>query len=302
MKRNLITGIAFLFVVLALPACGGDDSETYQGTVVVTSSIATTSQSTVSLSGYVDFVDNGTLSQISVSWSNGATAAGGDASVNIVCLIGCSINWNASAIPLAVGDNVITISAAGNGGHVFTPAVVTVTRLPILGISGKVTDTNNAGLTGIPLALGTQFASTNATGDYSFTVTGSNTYTIAPAWPSTSCYSFSPSSLTVTLAWSDVPGQNFTASFLSNCYTISGRITDYYTSSGVELAVSLVADANHYVRTRSDANGNYYFHYVPNGTYTIWPLVYSPESTSPKNLPVTVSGADLSGQNFVYYH
>lgn len=301
MKRNLSTGIVFLFVVLAVSACGGDDSETYRGAVVVTSSVAQTSQAAVSLSGYVDFVDNGTLSQISVSWSNAATGGGGDASVNIFCLIGCSISWNASDIPLAVGDNVITISAAGNGGHVFTPAVITVTRLPILILSGKVTDPNGAGLNGIPLVLGTQFASTNASGDYSFTVTGNNTYTIAPAWPSTSCYSFIPSSVTVALAWSDVSGQNFTASSPSACYTISGRIVDYYTFSGVELTVTLSSSGN-YVRTRSDVYGNYSFQHVPNGTYTIWPSVLFSESTSPEYIPVTVNGADVSGQNFVYYH
>ncbi len=131
MNRNFTLGIAFLLGVLLISACG-EDSPTYQGEVFIsdptTEPIYTTAYSSVSLAGGVNYTDNGTLSQISVTWSNAANGSSGDAPVSVICLIGCWINWQTSVIPLAIGDNMITVSAQGNGGHTFTPATITVTR------------------------------------------------------------------------------------------------------------------------------------------------------------------------------
>ncbi len=305
MKRNFSIGFAFLLGVLLFSACG-DDSPTYYGEVFISEptkeSNYTTSYDSVTLAGGVDFTDNGTLTQLSVTWSNTATGGSGDAQISVFCFIACWIDWQTSAIPLAIGDNIITVSASGNGGHSFTPATITVTRLPILSISGRVADPNGTGLAGIPLSVDTQFAHTNSSGDFSFTVIGNGTYAITPAWPSESCFNFSPSSLTVTLAGSDVSGQNFTASPQSPCYKISGRITQggYSVSYGVETTVSLSA-GSYYLKTKTNTDGYYSFFYIPNGIYTIRPISYYPHSFSPSSITATVSGANLQGQNFLYY-
>jgi hypothetical protein len=102
----------------------------------------------------------------------------------------------------------------------------------------------------------------------------------------------------VTLNGSNVSGQDFTASTQSACYTISGRITN--SGFGFETTVTLSA-AGKYLRTRSDENGYYYFYHIPNGTYTISPGSSS-GSFSPSSITATVNGANLSGQNFVYYY
>jgi hypothetical protein len=309
MKLNVCIGIACLLAGVWLSGCNiGDidsgDRETMYGSVVISDPSAgyTTSSDRVTLSGVVNYTDNGTLSQISVNWSNAATGASGDAQVQVVCIVGCSISWQTSSIPLAEGDNVITVSAAGDAGYVFYPATITVTRIPIVTISGRVFDLNGIGLAGIPLSLGTQFTATNATGDYSFTVVGNGSYTVSPAWPSTSCFSFSPPSLTTNLTGSSVSGQDFTASAPSPCYKISGRITlgGYSESYGVEATISLIAGSL-YVKTTSDANGFYSFSHVPNGTYTIRPSAYYPHTFSPESITAIVNGDDLFAQNFNYY-
>lgn len=131
-KSNFIIGIAFLSGVLLLSACG-DDSRTLTGAVFISeptkeSSYATYSGS-VTLADGVNYTDNGSLGQISINWSNAATGGSGNGQSQVLCLIACWIEWQTLAIPLAMGDNMITVSASAHG-YSFTPATITVTRLP----------------------------------------------------------------------------------------------------------------------------------------------------------------------------
>jgi hypothetical protein len=77
-------------------------------------------------------------------------------------------------------------------------------------------------------------------------------------------------------------------------YTISGQIQSG--GSGLEgITINFTGDAS---ATRiTDANGNYHFTWIPDGSYTITPssIYYT---FAPTERPVTVSGSDMTGQNF----
>ena len=158
MKWSFSVGIAFLLGVCLLSACSSNkDEQPLYGSVVITQPTTapnyTIYSNSVTLGGGVDYLDNGTLSQISISWSNAATGNSGNATVSVFCLIGCSISWATPAIPLVVGDNIITISALGNPGHVFSPSTITVIRLPIFEVSGYVADPYGAAFPDVRLDL-----------------------------------------------------------------------------------------------------------------------------------------------------
>ena len=76
----------------------------------------------------------------------------------------------------------------------------------------------------------------------------------------------------------------------TNTYTISGTISG---TPGVSVALSGASSAT----TTTDSSGNYQFTGLANGSYTITPTLAG-ETFSPTNLSVTISGANLSAENF----
>ncbi|MBI4689286.1 MAG: DUF1566 domain-containing protein [Nitrospirae bacterium] len=79
-------------------------------------------------------------------------------------------------------------------------------------ISGKVTTTIGAGLSGVTITLtgtGSTTTTTDSNGNYTFSGAQNGSYTIIP---SLSGYTFSPPSISVTVNNADVPNQNFVGS------------------------------------------------------------------------------------------
>ncbi|MBI5117914.1 thrombospondin type 3 repeat-containing protein [Candidatus Poribacteria bacterium] len=77
-------------------------------------------------------------------------------------------------------------------------------------------------------------------------------------------------------------------------YSVSGQILE----DGVGLSDVVVTLTGAYTdTTATDANGNYLFTWVPDGGYTITPSLEYHEF-SPPDRPVTVSGSDVTGQDF----
>lgn len=121
-------------------------------------------------------------------------------------------NGGAQRLEGTIGQSVVGTSTGGNytldGGFVTGPVAATFT------ISGQVTlDVNNAPLYGVTLTLtkpdnSTATATTDASGDYSFTGLAAGSYTVAP---SKTNYSFSPPSQNVSLSTTDQAGVNFSA-------------------------------------------------------------------------------------------
>lgn len=133
-------------------------------------------------------------------------------------------------------------------------------------ISGRITS-SGAGLGGVAVALsGSQNSSTttDAAGNYSFTVTAEGSYTITP---SKTNYTFSPTSA----SFSNI-GANQIANFSATLkvYRIGGRVT---TSGGAALSgVTVKLSGSQTATATTDATGNYSFANLPaGGSYTVTP-------------------------------
>jgi hypothetical protein len=134
-------------------------------------------------------------------------------------------------------------------------------------------------------------ATTTANSSGNFTVTGlaNGTYTITP---SRAGFSFTPSSLQVTINGANVTtGLNFTATAVS--LGISGTITPTAGGSGATVTLSGAASAT----TTTDGAGNYTFTGLQNGSYTVTPS-HTGYTFTPGTHAVTVSGASVTGINF----
>jgi inhibitor of cysteine peptidase len=94
-------------------------------------------------------------------------------------------------------------------------------------ISGKVT-LSGSGLSGVTMTLpgsGSGTATTDSSGNYTFSGLSNGTYTITP---SKSGYTFTPASLSVTISGANKTGQNFTATqSTSGCSQWSDVIEKY---------------------------------------------------------------------------
>jgi hypothetical protein len=208
---------------------------------------------------------------------------------------------NYSFSGLADGSYAVTPSLAG---YSFTPASLAVAvsgasvtgrnftsaALPTHSVSGAV---SGAVLSGVTITLGgaaSRTTTTDASGNYVFTGLLDGAYTVAP---SLTGYAFNPVSRQVTVSGASVTGMDFAASTSTGpTYAISGAV------SGVVMAgVTVTLGGTAAGSASTDASGNYSFSGLANGAYTVTPslshYVFTPASRS-----VTVSGANVTGQNF----
>jgi hypothetical protein len=156
-----------------------------------------------------------------------------------------------------------------------------------------VTGPGGAALSGVSVALGgsqTGTTSTDAAGNYSFNVTALGDYTVTPSKPH---YSFAPAGASLA----DIAG-NATADFAGShvSYTISGRIAGE--DGGALGGTSVTLSGSQSATTTADANGNYSFSVVAEGTYTVTPsranYSFSPASRTLSNI-VANQSADFTG-------
>jgi hypothetical protein len=166
-------------------------------------------------------------------------------------------------------------------------------------------------------AAGTAGSSTvtDANGDYSFSGLEDGDYTITPSMAG---YTFSPPSLAPTVNDEDVTGEDFTATSTTT-YSISGTVSGSGGGGLAGVTVTLGSASSHGKSTGhegpakagksssaagtagsstvTDANGDYSFSGLTNGTYTITPSMASC-TFSPASLSATVNGADVTGEDF----
>ena len=180
-----------------------------------------------------------------------------------------------------------TVSDTNVTGQNFT-GTVTATY----SISGTVTSGGGHGtpIPGVTMTLsgaGTGTTTTDTNGNYTFTGLANGTYTVTP---SKTGYTFTPASKNVTINGANVTGQNFTGT----AYSISGTVTSGGSPfSGVTMTLSGTASGT----TTTDSSGNYTFTGLANGTYTVTPSKTGYTFT-PASRNVTISGANVIGQNF----
>jgi parallel beta-helix repeat protein len=160
-------------------------------------------------------------------------------------------------------------------------------------ISGTITPAANGSGASVTLS-GASSATTMAdgSGNYSFTSLASGQYSITA---SKNAVSFKPPTLQVTLAGANITGANFTGSN-SNTFSISGTISPATNGSGVTVTLSGATNAV----TTANGSGNYSFTSLPSGSYTIT-ASKNGLSFTPPSLQATVSGSNVTGQNFTVY-
>jgi cytoskeletal protein RodZ len=268
----------------------------------------------------VDFIAT-PVQAATYSISGQVTSNGSGLSGATVALSGAS---SATAITDANGNYVFT--GLDNGSYTVTPSKTGFTFNPAsspqtvagaditaanfsatpvqavtYSISGQVTS-NGTGLSAVVVALsGASSATTitDASGNYAFTGLYNGSYTVTP---SRAGFTFNPASSQPTVSGANTPGVNFIATPVpAGTYSISGQVTfNGFGLSGVGLALSGADSATAY----TDANGNYVFTGLENGSYTITPgtagwTFNSGWTFDPASSPQTVSGADIPGVDFI---
>jgi hypothetical protein len=189
--------------------------------------------------------------------------------------------------------NVSAYDAAGNdsGKSVSVSATTIVATTPTYSISGTVNGAVAAGVTITLTGTGSKSMTTDSGGNYTFTGAANGNYTLTA---SKTGYSFTPTSINVTVNNVNVTGKNFTATAnIVPTYNISGAI-----NGAVKAGVTIKLTGIGTTSTTTDSSGNYTFTGAANGNYTITPSKTG-FSFSPSSISATVNNANLTEQNFM---
>jgi hypothetical protein len=158
---------------------------------------------------------------------------------------------------------------------------------PTFGISGAITDASGVAmsLTSAGLSWST---TTDANGNYAFGELPNGSYILTPYKFG---YTFNPASIPVTVNGTDVTGQNFTVTLVT--YSISGAVSGAI-ADGALITLSGAMNAT----TPTVGGGRYSFAGLSTGNYTVTPSKPG-YAFNPPSIAVTVTGRNVTGQNFV---
>jgi hypothetical protein len=181
----------------------------------------------------------------------------------------------------------VNVSGANVTGTNF---VATANLAMTYGISGTVSGAVQAGVTMTLSGANTGSVATGVDGTYTISGLVPGNYTVTP---SKTGNTFTPSSTAVTIAAANSPGNNFVAAAIPVAHNISGTVSGD-TSPGVTITVTGTATAT----ATTAADGTYTVTGLYDGGYTVTPsktgYTFTPSSSA-----VTVSGANITGKNFV---
>jgi hypothetical protein len=275
--NGVVSGIPYVSgtfnVALEASNCGGTGA---QSTLALT--IAPAAGACV-ISGSITSGGAG-LSGVSVSdgASSAITDGSGNYSITNVSNGAYTLTPSLAGYNFSPASLEVTASGTNITGQNFTATISTFS------VSGMVTYSGNP-LAGVNVGDGTSSATTDNFGYYTIANVPNGTYTLTPALAG---YTFTPATLSVTGAGTNITGQNFTANPAeAGTYTISGTIT----SGGTGVAGVVVSDGTSSATT--NASGNYTIANVPNGPCTLTPALAG-YTFSPATQEFTVNGANVS--------
>ncbi len=189
-------------------------------------------------------------------------------------------------------------------GHEENDMMRPIVMLTTFSISGQVTTASSTGpvaLPGVTVKLtgaSTRTATTDLSGNYTFTGLSYGNYTVTPGLTG---YSFTPTNRAVTISGASVTGQDFTSVFSGAGYSISGTATTTGPSGLVPLpGVTVILSGSSTGTATTDGAGNYTFTGLGNGSYTVTPFM-SGYGFTPASRAVTVSGASIIAQDFTAF-
>jgi len=180
---------------------------------------------TYSISGQVTTSTGVGISGVTVSSgsASAATDASGNFSIASLAAGSYTLTPSASGYTFSPTSRAVTIGSANVTGQNFTGTAAVTTY----SISGTIATGASVGISGVTVSTGSASATTNASGAYTISNLANGTYTLTP---SLSGYSFSPTSLSATVASANLTGRNFTGTA-----TPSGAVA---LSNGVGVASS----------------------------------------------------------------
>lgn len=203
-----------------------------------------------------------------------------------------------------VSSSALIIDGADITGVNFSVASST----PTYTISGYVRTAGGAPISGINVELvGIANTTTDVRGAYSFSGLSNGSYILIPSGGG---YTFSPSSLNLTVSGGNIFNQNFTATsgvgpvrletpkarpVLLDGYTISGRVLAKDGTPVEGTKITLSGDAESEVL--SDSKGYYRFVGLNSGSYRLR-AEKSGITLSPEEIEVTINGSNVRGRNF----
>ena len=208
-----------------------------------------------------------------------------------------SSNWDKSVTvtgcPALGADGILYVPTKGTGQAAESSDQgtgpergETAATMATYSITGTI-KLDTSGLPGVTVSAGDVSTTTASGGTYTLTGMENGTYTVTP---SKSGYSFSPTSLSVTINNGDQTGKDFTATAAST-FSISGTITFNGSGlAGVEVSTTGTSAV-------TGSSGKYKLTGLANGTYTVTPLKAGYHFT-PTTLSVTISSADVEGKDF----
>lgn len=266
------------------------------------------------MTGTLTVVSNASPSTIVINLSaTGVTPTGTTFSISgqitpASLVLGATVTLSGGSAPTTVtvdSTGNFTFLAVSNGTYMLTPAGGSLTFAPA---SQQIT-VNNANVSGVNFAvtfsisglLGTAGSGATVTlsgpvsatttadssGNFSFSGLANGIYTITPT---KSGVTFTPASRQVTINNASVSGSSLS---FTETFSISGTISPAAAASGTNVSLSGTASQ----QVTVDANGNFIFNGVANGSYTVTPTKQS-TSFAPANQQVTVSNASISGLSF----
>jgi hypothetical protein len=197
------------------------------------------------------------------------------------------------ASPISASGTTVTINDTAPTKDQYNLSIVELLAAGVsttYSISGAISP-STAGSGATVTLSGPSSASTvaDANGDYSFNGLTNGSYTITPG---KTAYTFTPASQPVTINGANQTGINFTAQAVPT-WSISGTISPVTGGVGASVALTGATSAT----TVTDANGNYAFAGLVNGSYSVTPSE-SGYTFTPGSQSVMVNGATQAGINF----
>jgi len=189
---------------------------------------------------------------------------------------------------------IVTVGCGGQDTLGKDYGAVSVTTY---GISGVVTLTGVL-LSDVTVTLSGRSSGTYTTGldgKYSFTGLPKGSYTVTPTRAN---YIFNRASKVVVINESNMNADFAATSPTGDTHTISGKVTGVAVS-GVKIKFTNISDSTT-AEVLTDGYGTYTSPSLPDGTYTVTPYHsgFAFTFTPPKSNPITLSGANSTGNDF----
>lgn len=272
------TGNAFNPSSLAVSVSGAN--------VTGTNFAATPASTSYSISGAVSGATGVTLTLSGNNTGSVVAGTGGIYTLSGLVPGSYTVTPSLSGFTFSPTSTSVTLGTANSAANDFVATAIPVSH----SLSGAVSGDTLSGVTITVTGTATAGATTDSSGNYSVTGVYDGSYTMTP---SKTGYTFTPSSLAVTVSGVAVTGKNFVA--ISNAaptYSISGAVSGAV-QSGVTVTLSGVGSAT----TTSNGSGNYTFAGLINGSYTITPSMTG-YTFSPTSSAITINGANSTANNF----